>query len=168
MRAWSPIRHPGASGLLLSAVAENPASTFGGSPDEIREPRPYGCEKQACKGAWHRLSYASDGEEEMSDERLEGRAYWLAHCEGYRVDAPGGRLGRVETVISRDGGSRADALVVRGGLLGGRLVVVPVDEVDRIVPRKERIALRASPELAGTEFLPEILARARRSDSIAA
>lgn len=97
----------------------------------------------------------------MSSRCLEGQAYWLAHCEGYRVHAPAGRLGRVETVISHDGEEGADALVVRGGMLGGRLVVVPVEEVDRVVPRKERIALRASAQIVGTEFLPEILARAR-------
>jgi hypothetical protein len=98
----------------------------------------------------------------MNVHPLEGQAYWLAHCEGYRVDAPGGRLGRVEAVISRDGSEAADALVVRGGILGGRLVVVPAGEVERILPRKERIALRASPQVGGTEFLPEILERARR------
>jgi hypothetical protein len=108
-------------------------------------------------------------EKAMNVHPLEGKAYWLAHCEGYRVDAPGGRLGRVEAVISRDGSEGADALVVRGGLLGGRLVVVPVEEVDRILPRKEQIVLRASPQVGGTEFLPEILERARgRSGSRAA
>ncbi len=111
----------------------------------------------------------ADEEEAMNGNRLEGQAYWLAHCEGFRVDAPGGQLGRVEAVISRDGREGADALVVRGGMLGGRLVVVPADEVARIMPRKERIALRASPQVGGTEFLSEILARARdRGRSVAA
>ncbi len=105
----------------------------------------------------------------MSAHRLAGQDYWLAHCEGFRVDAPGGRLGRVEAVISGDGNEGADALVVRGGILGGRVLVVSVDDVDEILPRREQIELRASPQIGGTEFLPEILARARgRTSAMAA
>jgi hypothetical protein len=33
-----------------------------------------------------------------SDSVCFDREYWLAHCEGFRVDAAGGRLGFVEAI----------------------------------------------------------------------
>jgi hypothetical protein len=70
---------------------------------------------------------------------LLDREYWLAHCEGYRVDGDEGRVGFVEAV--RDEAGRR-MLAVRAGRLGRRLVLVPADEVSFIVPRAERIWLR--------------------------
>ena len=86
----------------------------------------------------------------------EAGSYWLAHSEGFRVDAPGGRVGRVEEVLEETGG-RPRALIVRAGLLGRKLLVVPVNQVDRITPRSERILLRPSPDVGGVEMLPRLL-----------
>ena len=66
------------------------------------------------------------------------RAYWLAHCDGYRVDRGAGRLGFVERVLD-DG-----VLAVRAGRLGRRLLLVPAGAVDVIVPRAEHIWLRST------------------------
>jgi hypothetical protein len=49
------------------------------------------------------------------------RDYWLAHCEGYRVDAEDGRLGFVEAVRA-DGSPDGHLLCVRAGRLGLRLL----------------------------------------------
>lgn len=86
-----------------------------------------------------------------------GRAYWLAHCEGYRVDAGNGRVGFVEEI--RDG--RVPMLVIRAGWLGRRLLLVPTAEVDFIVPRAQHIWLRSpgldprnrSPRVSPTESI---------------
>ena len=67
------------------------------------------------------------------------RAYWLAHCEGYRVEAADGRLGFVEEIRSRGG---TTLLAVRAGRLGRRVVLVPADEVAFVVPRAKRLWLR--------------------------
>ena len=56
------------------------------------------------------------------------RQYWLAHCNGFRVDAAEGRLGFVEDVGE-------NVLVVRAGRLGRRLLLVAPTEVAFIVPR---------------------------------
>lgn len=80
-----------------------------------------------------------------------GRRYWLAHCEGYRVDRAEGRLGFVQEVHLGEDGREPAALVVRAGILGNRLVIVPVTEVAFIVPRAERIWLKSSAQLAATE-----------------
>jgi hypothetical protein len=68
------------------------------------------------------------------------REYWLAHCEGYRVDAEAGRLGFVEAVRA-DGSPDGHLLCVRAGRLGLRLLFIPVSQVALIVPRLERIWL---------------------------
>jgi hypothetical protein len=68
--------------------------------------------------------------------------YWLAHCEGYRVDADVGRIGFVEEVL---GDSSHRVLAVRAGSLGRRVILVSVDEVAYVVPRAQRIWLRTVP-----------------------
>jgi hypothetical protein len=94
----------------------------------------------------------------MSPISSDGRRYWLTHSEGFRVDAPGGRVGFVEAVIERQAGE-ADALIVRAGLLGRRLLVVAADEVEEVAPRRKRVRLRHSPEVGDTEFLADLLHR---------
>jgi hypothetical protein len=80
------------------------------------------------------------------------RDYWLAHCEGFRVDADAGRLGFVEEV--RTDGRNGPVLAVRAGLLGRRLLLVPTSEVAFLVPRAERIWLRSPVTLIATEASP--------------
>jgi hypothetical protein len=65
-------------------------------------------------------------------------AYWLAHCEGFRVRA-GRRRGVVEDVACGPAG-HASHLVVRFGL-GRRSVVVPVTEVRAVIPDVEEVVL---------------------------
>lgn len=75
------------------------------------------------------------------------RAFWLANCEGFRVDRGGRDLGYVEEVRGADDPDEPMILIVRAGRLGRRVISVAIDEVDHIVPRAERIWLRSS----GTE-----------------
>jgi len=77
--------------------------------------------------------------------------YWLSHCQGFRVDSPDGRVGFVEDVCYGVDPDRPEALAVRVGILGRKVVLVAVDEVVEIIPRKERIILRAMPPLAQDE-----------------
>jgi hypothetical protein len=81
------------------------------------------------------------------------RAYWLGHCEGYRVDAADGRLGFVEEVRPAPAGEPT-MLAVRAGRLGRRLLLVPDSEVAFIVPRAQTIWLRSPVAVAGTEPAP--------------
>jgi hypothetical protein len=53
------------------------------------------------------------------------REYWLAHCEGYRVESPGGRVGLVEEVRGGEqGGTRS--LAVLAGMRGLRRLIIPI------------------------------------------
>lgn len=95
-------------------------------------------------------------------ESLGPRFYWLCRSEGFRVDSPEGRFGLVEAVMFRTRPDRPDALIVRAGVLGRRLVIVPIEEVADVLPRKERIVLERVPDVSGADFLTELRARLRR------
>jgi len=76
------------------------------------------------------------------------RDYWLAHCEGYRVDGAEGRIGFVDCVrVVHD----RTILAVRAGRLGRRILLVPVENVAFIVPRAERIWLQTPLTIIGSE-----------------
>jgi hypothetical protein len=82
------------------------------------------------------------------------REYWASHCEGFRVDFPGGVHGFVEEVRHVDDPDHAQLLAVRVGRLGKRVVLVPADQIAFIVPRAERIWLRSPLEIERTEASP--------------
>jgi hypothetical protein len=58
--------------------------------------------------------------------------YWLQHCHGFRVDSPRGRRGIVEDVLYGADPDQPLALAVRGGLLGQRLELIPIETVDSV------------------------------------
>ena len=72
--------------------------------------------------------------------------YWLCRCDGFRVDGPSGRIGIVADVRFRSRLDRPDELVVRGGLLGNRVTIVPVNEITKILPRHARIVVSGGHE----------------------
>jgi hypothetical protein len=74
--------------------------------------------------------------------------YWLCRCQGFGVDSPTGRVGRVEEVRFGSRLDRPDLLLVRTVLLGKRSLSVPVSEVKQVVPLEERLILRGAPEHA--------------------
>jgi hypothetical protein len=81
--------------------------------------------------------------EEATHAADDPSAYWLRTCEGFRVDSRNGRVGVVEEVrISAD--KEPEALVVRTGLFRLRLEIVPTSDVERVVPRRKRVLLRAA------------------------
>ncbi len=95
-------------------------------------------------------------------ESLGSRYYWLGHCEGFRVDSPEGRFGLVEAVMFRTRPDEPDALIVRVGVLGRKLIIVPIEDVADVTPRRERIVLRRVPDMSSGDFLTELRSRLRR------
>lgn len=69
--------------------------------------------------------------------------YWLRKCEGFTVETPGGRVGIVEEIRYHSTADRPDYLVVRAGRIGRRQILVPVREVEEIIPRQKIVRLRA-------------------------
>jgi hypothetical protein len=79
-----------------------------------------------------------------------GREYWLRRCEGFRVEAPGGRIGQVRSVRFGDS-AEPEVLEVRAGLLGRRTLLISVADVETIIPEERRVILRGTPSLLGSE-----------------
>ena len=76
-----------------------------------------------------------------------GRDYWLHRCEGFRVEAAGREIGTVHG-LRFNGSIEPDLLEVRTGLFGRRVLLIPVEQVKELLPKKRRIVLRASPRIA--------------------
>jgi hypothetical protein len=55
-----------------------------------------------------------------------------------------------------------DALVVRAGVLGRRLVLVPIDDVADVAPRRKRVVLSQVPDPSSTDFVSQVRTRLRR------
>jgi len=73
------------------------------------------------------------------------RAYWLSRCEGFLVeDAAGMRIGTVVEVHHQSRLDQPDALAVRAGRLGLRLLIYPTGAVQTIVPGEARLILAAA------------------------
>ena len=72
------------------------------------------------------------------------RPYWLSRCEGFLVqDAAGMRIGRVAELQYVSRLDQPDALVVRAGRLGSRLLIYATEAVQTIVPAEDRLMLSA-------------------------
>jgi hypothetical protein len=74
--------------------------------------------------------------------------HWLARCTGFRVESrDAGRLGTLEEVLYGHGpaGDRPRALAVRSGVMGRRLLLFPVEEIEEIRFDRRRILLRRWP-----------------------
>ncbi len=77
--------------------------------------------------------------------------YWLGHCEGYCVECEGGRLGFVEELRAPPESTGPPVLAIRAGVLGRRILLVPVEDVALVVPRKQRLYLGSHFQVVGTE-----------------
>jgi hypothetical protein len=71
---------------------------------------------------------------------IYGRDYWLHRCEGFRVESPEGEVGIV-TGLRFDSSIEPELLEVRTGILGRRVLLIPVDRVEEIVPKEKRVVL---------------------------
>jgi hypothetical protein len=71
--------------------------------------------------------------------------YWLAHCEGYRVVCPDGRVGTVLDVATDGSGTQAEQLIIATGLLRRRLVLIDRRDVEAIVPHRLEVCLAGPP-----------------------
>ena len=90
------------------------------------------------------------------------RDYWLHRSEGFRVDSPDGRVGFVAELRFGSSMERPDALAIRAGLLGRLLLIVPVEQVEVILPHERRIVLRSSPRPTAIERLRALRGRLGR------
>jgi hypothetical protein len=79
------------------------------------------------------------------------RDYWVAHCEGYRVEGHEGRIGFVEEVRENPDDPSTPLLAIRAGMLGRRILVVRADDVHLIAPRSQQVWLRSPVRILHSE-----------------
>jgi hypothetical protein len=58
-----------------------------------------------------------------------GREYWLRRCEGFLVETPTKRLGRVRGIRYGEATNEPEVLEVRAGWFGRRQLLIRVDDV---------------------------------------
>ena len=75
-----------------------------------------------------------------------GRDYWLHRCEGFRVASAGREIGTVRGLRFK-GSLEPDQLEVRTGLFGRRVLLIPVEQVEELLPKEKRVVLHASPRI---------------------
>ena len=97
-----------------------------------------------------RVVVAATSTPERVQSRPLDRDYWLAHCEGYRVDAGRRRIGFVQETLDAGTEPGRPLLVVRGGRLGRRLFTARPEDVVAVVPRELRLWLRSDAPLTQT------------------
>jgi hypothetical protein len=71
--------------------------------------------------------------------------YWLCHCDGFAVETREREIGVVEEVRFASRHDCPDDLIVRVGRLRPRPLAVPVDEVEALYAREQRVVLRRDP-----------------------
>lgn len=89
----------------------------------------------------------NEGREGSSDPRRStyGRGYWLRRCEGFVVETPTKRIGRVAGIRYGERSNEPAVLEVRAGLFGRRMLLISVDDISEIAPETRRIVLQDRP-----------------------
>ena len=131
----------GPVGDLRQAVTSLNAAT-GRLPLEVWNDQPGRTQTDVVNAFEQAIDALASGGEKATPAGAES-AYWLCTCEGFRVDSENGRVGVVEEVRLSPS-KKPQALAVRTGLFRTRLEIVPVSDVERIIPRKKRVLLRAA------------------------
>jgi hypothetical protein len=76
-----------------------------------------------------------------------GREYWLRRCEGFVVETPTNRIGKVAWIRYGAHAEEPEALAVRRGRFGRTLLLISVDSVERVLPEERRIVVTDPPRL---------------------
>ena len=94
---------------------------------------------------------ASDKETNDPTRSSYDRAYWLRRCEGFLVETPTKRIGRVTGIRYGETTNETEVLEVRAGLFGRTRLLISVHDITDIDPEQRRIALADPPRLLSTE-----------------
>jgi hypothetical protein len=138
LASWNggPVADLGQAVTSLHAATER-------SPLEVWNDRPGRTQTDVVSAFERAINALARGGGEAIRAGEDMSVYWLRTCEGFRVDSDNGRVGIVEEVRLSPG-KRPQALAVRTGLFRTRVEVVPVSDVERVIPRKKRVLLRTA------------------------
>jgi hypothetical protein len=76
-----------------------------------------------------------------------GREYWFRRCEGFVVETPTKRIGRVSGIRYGETSNEPEVLEVRAGLFGRTRLLISVADIADIDPDQRRVALADPPRL---------------------
>ena len=76
-----------------------------------------------------------------------GREYWLRRCEGFLVETPTKRLGRVSGIRYGETTSEPEVLEVRAGWFERTQLLISVDEVLEVDAAGQRLTLADPPRI---------------------
>jgi hypothetical protein len=88
---------------------------------------------------------ASDGGSNDHRRSSYGREYWLRRCEGFVVETATRRIGRVDGIRYGKSQDEPEALAVRAGRFGRRLLLVSIEDVERVDPDQRRVVVADPP-----------------------
>src|SRR6202165_3775526 len=80
-------------------------------------------------------------------ESSYGRDYWLRRCEGFLVETASKRIGRVQGIRYGNSQDEPEALAVRLGRFGRKLVLINATDVEQVDPRERRVIVGDPPRL---------------------
>jgi hypothetical protein len=85
-------------------------------------------------------------DEELNDHTRSsyGRDYWLRRCDGFLVETPTRRLGRVGGIRYSVVTNEPEVIEVRAGLFGRTVLLISVDDITELLP-KERLVMLTDP-----------------------
>jgi hypothetical protein len=93
-------------------------------------------------------SHAPPDREPTSPTRSSyGREYWFRRCEGFTVETPTKRIGRVSGIRYGETSNEPEVLEVRAGLFGRTRLLVRVADITDIDPEQRRLTLLDLPQL---------------------
>lgn len=70
-----------------------------------------------------------------------GPKYWLRRCEGFVVETPTRRIGRVSGIRYGETTNEPEGLEVRSGLFGRKQLMISVHDITEIDPEQRRLGL---------------------------
>jgi hypothetical protein len=76
-----------------------------------------------------------------------GPGYWLRRCEGFVVETPTKRIGRVAGIRYGERSNEPEVLEVRAGLFGRTRLLISVEEVAEVDAEERRLVLNDPPQL---------------------
>jgi hypothetical protein len=72
-------------------------------------------------------------------------AYWLRRCEGFLLETPTRRIGRVTGIRYGETTNEPEVVEVRAGLFGRTRLLISVHDLTEIDPQHRRLALADPP-----------------------
>jgi hypothetical protein len=74
-----------------------------------------------------------------------GPEYWLRRCEGFIVETPTKRIGRVIGIRYGEATNEPEVIEVRAGLFGRTVLLISAQDIEQVLPEKRRLLLTDPP-----------------------